>query len=164
LHGRPIFRVHPVNARIRIGERFHAHSRSQGNAIGVFQPVIISAWAPGAQIEIADDVGMSGCSVTAEQHITIGKRVTIGAGVLIMDTDAHPLDPEQRFRGVPARTAPVVIEEDVFVGARAIILKGVRLGKGAVVAAGAVVTKDVPCYTIVGGNPARQIGTIPTAN
>ncbi len=84
----------------------------------------------------------------------------IGAGALILDSDAHPLDPEQRRKGGPARTAPITIEDDAFIGARAIVLKGVRIGQGAVVAAGAVVAKDVAPRTIVGGNPARPIGTV----
>ena len=54
---------------------------------------------------------------------------------------------------------PVFIEDDVFIGARAMVLKGVRIGKGAVVGAGAVVTKDVPPNAIVAGNPARVVGT-----
>jgi len=112
-------------------------------------------------VNIGDDVAMSGCSITAEERITVGNRVMIGAGALILDSDAHPLDPQERFKGGRGRTAPILIEDDVFVGARAIVLKGVRIGKGAVVAAGAVVVKDVPAYTIVGGNPARPIGHVP---
>ena len=161
LYGRPRFRVRGANARIRIGERLVARSSSRGNSIGVFQPVIITAWGRNAQVNIGDDVAMSGCSITAEERITVGNRVMIGAGALILDSDAHPLDPQERFKGGRGRTAPILIEDDVFVGARAIVLKGVRIGKGAVVAAGAVVVKDVPAYTIVGGNPARPIGHVP---
>lgn len=163
LYGRPRFRVRGANARIRIGERLGARSCSHGNSIGVFQPVIITAWGRNAQVDIGDDVAVSGCSITAEERITIGNRVMVGAGALILDSDAHPLDPQERFKGGCARTAPILIEDDVFVGARAIVLKGVHIGKGAVVAAGAVVVKDVPAYTIVGGNPARPIGYVPVA-
>ena len=161
LYGRPRFRVRGPNSSIRIGERFTARSCSHGNSIGVFQPVIITTWRRNAHVDIGDDVGMSGCSITAEERIAIGHRVMIGAGALILDSDAHPLDPWERFTGILGRTAPVVIADDVFVGARAIILKGVHIAKGAIVAAGAVVTKDVAAYTIVGGNPARPIGHVP---
>jgi len=161
LYGRPRFRVRGANARIKIGERLVARSRSDGNCIGVFQPVIITAWGRNAQVEIGDDAAISGCSITAEERVTIGNRVMIGAGSLILDSDAHPLDPWERFKGGRACTAPIVIEDDVFVGARAIVLKGVHIGKGAVIAAGAVVVKNVPAYTIVGGNPARPIGQVP---
>jgi acetyltransferase-like isoleucine patch superfamily enzyme len=159
LSGRPQFRVQGRGARISIGNRFTARSKSDGNSIGVFQPVIITAWCDNAVIEIGDEVGMSGCSITAEERISIGNRVSIGAGVLIMDTDAHSMVLGERKSGL-GLTAPVIIEDDVFIGARAIILKGVRIGRGSIVGAGAVVVKDVLSLTIVGGNPAKPIGTV----
>jgi acetyltransferase-like isoleucine patch superfamily enzyme len=160
LSGRPLFRVRSRGAKISIGHRFTARSKSDGNAIGVFQPVIITAWGINAIIEMGDDVSISGCSITACERITIGNRVLIGAGAMIIDTDAHPLSPSDRANGVPPRTAPIIIEDDVFIGARAVILKGVRIGRGAVVGANAVVVKDVHAMTIVGGNPAKQIGMV----
>ena len=160
LHGRPIFRRRGRGAKIIIGKGFSAHSVSGGNAIGVFQPAIISAWGENALVVLGEDVGVSGSSITAEQHIEIGDRVMIGAGSLILDSDAHPLDPVSRRKHARAKTAPIIIGDDVFIGARAIILKGVKIGRGAVVAAGSVVTKDVAAGLIVGGNPARQIGTV----
>jgi len=160
LSGRPLFRVRGRGAKIRIGTGFSALSRSTYNAIGVSQPVIITAYRDNSVVEIGDDVGMSGCSITAEERIQIGSRVNIGAGVLIMDTDAHPLSPTGRQNNIPARTASVIIEDDVFIGARAIILKGVHIGSGAIIGAGSVVVKDVASMTIVGGNPARPIGMV----
>ena len=161
LSGRPCFRIRGPGTRIIIGKRFSARSNSTGNAIGVFQPVMITAWGKDARVEIGDDVRISGCSITAEQHIKIGNRVMIGSGVLIMDTDAHPLAPNARQKNEAPKTAPVFIEDDVFIGTRAIILKGVRIGSGAVIAAGAVVTKDVPKGCIVIGNPSIIIGKVP---
>jgi acetyltransferase-like isoleucine patch superfamily enzyme len=146
--------------KIKIGERFAAHSRSKGNSIGVFQPVIVTAWGRLAEVIIGDDVGLSGCSITAENRIRIGSRVLVGAGVLIIDTDAHPLSPEERKENLPASTSSIEIGDDVFIGARAIILKGVRIGNGAVIGAGAVVAKDVPERTIVVGNPAKVVGNV----
>jgi acetyltransferase-like isoleucine patch superfamily enzyme/glycosyltransferase involved in cell wall biosynthesis len=146
--------------KIKIGERFTAHSRSKGNSIGVFQPVIITAWGRLAEITIGDDVGLSGCSITAANRIRIGCRVLVGAGVLIIDTDAHPLSPEDRIANLPATTVPIEIGDDVFIGARAIILKGVTIGNGAVIGAGAVVVQDVPERAIVVGNPAKVVGTV----
>jgi acetyltransferase-like isoleucine patch superfamily enzyme len=159
LKGFPKFRARN-GGRIRIGKRFAAHSRSKGNSIGVFQPVIITAWGRLAEVIIGDDVGLSGCSITAENSIKIGSRVLVGAGVLIIDTDAHPLSPEERLANIPASTAPIEIGDDVFIGARAIILKGVTIGNGAVIGAGAVVVKDVSERTIVVGNPARVVGKV----
>ena len=72
---------------------------------------------------------------------------------LVMDTDFHAIGDHTQ----PGRACPVVIEDDVWLAARVVVLKGVTIGRGAVVAAGAVVTKDVPPYTLVGGVPAKFI-------
>jgi acetyltransferase-like isoleucine patch superfamily enzyme len=157
LHGWAYFRK-PPGARIEIGRRFEALSTSRNNAIGVFQPVMLTALGKDTLISIGDDVGMSGCSITAMNKISIGNRVMIGSGVLIMDTDAHPLDAAARQRGEIAQGRPIQIDDDVFIGARAIVLKGVHIHRGAVIGAGAVVTRDVPEFAIVAGNPARVVG------
>ena len=93
------------------------------------------------------------CCLDARGGLWIGSDVSISPGVTIL-TAEHPPDDEQ-FR---VETKPVRIEDHVFIGMRAIILPGVTLGAGAMVAAGAVVTRDVPALTIVGGVPARPIG------
>lgn len=142
-------------ASIAIGRRFEACSSPKWNSIGVFQKVMLKANTHEARIEIGDDVGLSGCAIAASKSIKIGNRVLVGSGALITDSDAHALETEARAHGEPGASAPVVIEDDVFIGARAIILKGVTLGRACVVGAGAVVTKDVPAETIVVGNPAK---------
>src|SRR5579862_608737 len=159
LSGRPVFRQQG-GGRVVIGERFSARSKSEGNSIGVFQPVILTAWGPESVVEIGDDVGISGCSITAFQRVTIGNRVLVGAGALIIDSDAHPLHPRDRLRGGSVANSPIQIADDVFIGARAIILKGVRIGQGAVIGAGAVVTSDVAAFTIAAGNPARVVAEV----
>lgn len=126
----------------------------------MFQPVIVTAWGSGSVVQIGDDVGMSGCSVTAMKSVRIGDRVLIGAGALIVDNDAHPLHPADRKRGALTPMRPIDIADDVFIGARAIILKGVSIGQGAVIGAGAVVTCDVPPYMIAAGNPARVVAEV----
>ena len=143
-----------------IGERFSARSKSEGNSIGVFQPVILTAWGPGSVVQIGDDVGISGCSITAMQRVVIGNRVLVGAGALIVDSDAHPLHPADRIRGGASAKSPVEIADDAFIGARAIILKGVHIGQGAVIGAGAVVTSDVPDFMVAAGNPARVVAKV----
>lgn len=85
--------------------------------------------------------------------IHIGSHVDIASDVMIYNSE-HDINSED-FHAV---TAPVEIGDYVFIGPRAIILPGVKIGKGAVVAAGAVVTKDVPDFVIVGGVPAEVIG------
>lgn len=93
--------------------------------------------------------------LNASGGITIGDRVTIGHHVMII-TDTHRMDDPFR-RGGERISAPVVIEDGVWVGARVTILPGVTVGAGSVVAAGALVTHDVPPHTLVGGVPARPI-------
>jgi acetyltransferase-like isoleucine patch superfamily enzyme len=84
------------------------------------------------------------------ESIRVGADCAISWDVCITDTDSHSLD------GRP-RSAPVVIGDRVWIGARATILKGVTVGDGAVIAASSVVTRDVPAGALVGGNPARVI-------
>lgn len=104
-----------------------------------------------------------GSRVRGETSITIGDFVYVAEQVDILDTDSHSLDWRERraeseggSRGV-VETAPVIIEDDVWIGAKATVLKGVRIGRGAVVGAGAVVTGDVAPFTLVGGVPARKL-------
>jgi len=119
-----------------------------------------------ATIEIADRTHIGGGSLlAAAQSIRIGADVLIAFDALIMDHNSHSLVFAQRKSDVRewlqgrkdwshVSIAPVTIENKAWIGARAIILKGVTVSEGAVVAAGSVVTKDVPPWTIVGGNPA----------
>ncbi|MCS7070899.1 MAG: hypothetical protein NZM00_05290 [Anaerolinea sp.] len=82
----------------------------------------------------------------------------MGANSIITDTDFHPLTADaRRIDPTQGRTAPVIVEDEVFIGMQAIILKGVRLGRGCVIGAGSVVTQDVPPGMIAAGNPARVI-------
>ncbi len=155
-HGFPVV-VRASGAQLHIGRRWKAVSRITANSMGVNQPVYLHL-GRNAVVEIGDDVGMSGCTITAKERISIGDRVLLGTGVIITDNDAHPIHPDKRNDYSCVRKAPVRIGDDVFVGARAMILKGVTIGEGAVVGAAAVVTRSVPAYAIVAGNPARVIG------
>lgn len=89
----------------------------------------------------------------ARNGITIGTNVSLSMGVWIWTMEHDPQDPYYGAKG-----GPVVIEDYAWISCRVVILPGVTIGKGAVVAAGAVVTKDVPEYSIVGGVPAKVIG------
>lgn len=102
----------------------------------------------------------SRCGFSAAREILIGADCLIGAHVRIQDNDGHSLDPELRKAGCPVAVEdvrPVVVEDGAWIAAGAIILKGVRVGRDAVVGAGAVVTTDVPPRTVVAGNPARIV-------
>jgi galactoside O-acetyltransferase len=126
-----------------------------------------------SSLRIADNVFINnGCILDCVQAITIDEDVQISYFCLLMDSNNHSTRysvrkddlrrwREHRFDWSAAKTAPIHICRGAWIGAYAIILKGVRIGVGAVVGAGAVVTKDVPDYTIVAGNPARVVATIP---
>ena len=156
LYGRPKI-VKRRGSTIQIGSRFTACSQPEHNSIGVCQKVFIRTCTHEAKIVIGDNVGMSGCTVSAHKSIVIGDNVLIGSGALITDSDAHSMDVAERRKGAGGASEPVEIGKDVFIGARAIILKGVTIGSGAVVGAGAVVSKNVPPMTVVAGNPARVV-------
>ncbi|MBI2427228.1 MAG: acyltransferase [Ignavibacteriales bacterium] len=89
--------------------------------------------------------------IVAETSIVIGKNCRIAWDVVIMDSDLHPIP------GKVMEIKPVVLEDDVWIGCRSIILKGVHIGSGAIIGAGSVVTKDVPANAIIGGVPAQVI-------
>ena len=116
------------------------------------------------EITIGDDVFIGhGCTLSAARRIRIGARCLVSAGVRIHDNDGHPLDPERRRAGrpiAPEDAAPVELGANVWIGACAIILKGVTVGENSVVGAGAVVAQDVPPNTVVAGNPARAVRSL----
>lgn len=94
--------------------------------------------------------------IVSEDRVSIGRDCKISWDVIIMDTDQHPLN-----SSVPVKL-PVTIEDKVWIGCRCTVLKGVTIGEGAIIAAGSVVTKDVPAYSIYGGVPARHLGDVTT--
>lgn len=94
--------------------------------------------------------------VIACQSVSIGRRCLIGDAVLIFDSDFHHLSAAGRHT-LPGAVAPVVLEDNVFVGSRAIILKGVTIGKDSVIGAGSVVISSIPPGVIAAGNPAKVI-------
>lgn len=142
-----------------IGKGFKCINKLMSNSIGLFQPCFFNISTKGAKLIIGDNVGITGSTINATKEIIIGNYVTIGSGCLITDTDSHSLDEKERRENnySNCKSMPIHIGDDVFIGARSIILKGVTIGNGAVVGAGAVVTKDVPPYAVVGGNPAKVI-------
>src|SRR5215471_16928601 len=123
-----------------------------------------------AIVEIGDDSWIANASLACSVRIVIGKRVFIACGVTIADSDFHPLTPGARLLDSVAvspggdrsrrpliEARPIEIEDDVWIGYNATILKGVRISAGAVIAPGAVVTANVPAGRTVAGNPARIV-------
>ena len=103
---------------------------------------------------------MSNTVIVATRLVEIGNNVMIGGGATIVDCDFHSMDYNHWFSGKDEEnmvSRPVIIGNNVFIGTNATILKGVSIGDGAVIGAGAVVTRNIPKNEIWGGNPARFI-------
>jgi len=135
--GRP--RIDATN--LVIGDHFQVWS--------AHRQTLITGWG---RITIGDRVFInSGAIVFSVLEVTIGNDVALANEAYLMDTDSHGLE------GRPVKEAPVRIGDGSWIGARAVILPGVTIGRRCVVAAGAVVSRDVPDDTLVAGNPARVV-------
>lgn len=95
------------------------------------------------------------CEIYCSNRISIGKNCRFAPGVIIRDSDAHKFTYEEH--NLESKTTPIYIEDDVWLGQQSMILKGVRIGKGSVVSARAVVTRDIPEHSLVAGVPAKVI-------
>ncbi|WP_129600022.1 2,3,4,5-tetrahydropyridine-2,6-dicarboxylate N-acetyltransferase [Anaerophilus nitritogenes] len=134
----PILDIKNIDARIEPGAIIRDRVQIGKNAVVMM----------GAVINIGSEIGegtMIDMNAVLGARATVGKNVHVGAGAVL----AGVLEP-------PSAT-PVIIEDDVMIGANAVILEGVIVGKGAVVAAGSIVTKDVPSECVVAGSPAKII-------
>ena len=146
-------------ALIRLADGVKISGAALQNPICGGARMVLAAIEPNAEIIIGNETGLSCCTIYSTKSIKIGNWVNIGAGSKIYDTDFHPVDALARRNSNKRfiQSQPVVIEDDVWIGAHVIILKGVHIGRGSIVACGAVVTHDVPAGAIVGGVPARFI-------
>lgn len=158
--GMPIIQRHR-GSKITMGKRVTLRSTSRSNPLAPNHPVVLSTRSRDAVLIIGDDCGLTGTTIVADERVEIGCRVLFGANVTLADTDFHPLSPERRRVDInDGRHKPIRIEDDVFIGMNALILKGVTIGGGAVVGAGSVVRADVPPRAIVAGNPAVVVGKV----
>jgi acetyltransferase-like isoleucine patch superfamily enzyme len=125
---------------------------------------------PSGLVDVGNDSVLVGPVFMCAAQISIGQRVVISYNVTIADADFHPVDPEERMRDAIANspagdrsrrpayvTRPVRIEDDVWIGIGAIVLKGVTIGRGARIGAGSVVTRDVAAGSVIAGNPAAVV-------
>ena len=109
------------------------------------------------------DIGFM-VQIRSAQKVVIGKNCMIAGYVIISDNDGHPIEINRRRnhdKVTPEETAPVIIEDDVWIGEHSIIMKGVTIGKGSIITAGSVVTKSIPPMKIVMGNPGRVAMWVP---
>ena len=157
LYGVPIVQRHRQSV-LEIGAGCSLRSATRANPLGANHAVILCTWQAGAVLRIGEGFAMTGGSLCAAESVMIGDGVLVGANCTIIDSDFHPSDAAERRADPKAgKTAAVVIEDGVFIGMNSLVLKGVHLGKGSTVAAGSVVTRDVPAGALAGGNPARVI-------
>jgi acetyltransferase-like isoleucine patch superfamily enzyme len=155
--------------------RYDRISRTRGCTLAVGQDCIVNARISfdreGATVIVGDRCYIGTSHLVCAERIILGDDVVISWGVTIVDHNSHAIAWEERrtdvldwARGTKnwanVKTAQVTLGDRTWVGFNAIILKGVTIGEGAIVAAGAVVTKDVPPNSIVAGNPARVIRTL----
>lgn len=148
-------------SQMEFGDHLQLRSTLISNPLGPNHPVILCTWQAGARLVVGSHFGMTGGTICCADSITIGDHVTVGANTTIVDTDFHPLDPvDRKMHPAEAKTAPIVIEDGVFIGMNCLILKGVTIGKGSVIGAGSVVTKSIPPGVVAAGNPARVIRTL----
>lgn len=147
-------------ARISIGDNFYF---SSGDAVNPMTSNLQGAVyvEPGAELTIGNNVGMSSTRIWVHDSVAVGDNEKIGACVLITDTDAHPMDyMARRTSNEGTKSAPIVIEDDVWVGAHSIILKGVTIGARSIIGAGSVVTKSIPADCVAAGNPCKVLKSL----
>jgi acetyltransferase-like isoleucine patch superfamily enzyme len=149
---------------ISIGDNCRINSGNKYNPIGFDNYCNIIAEKTG-EIIIGNYFGMSNSTLYSRKSIRIGNNVLIGNGTKIYDTDFHSLN--YKFRGTiedkkNTENKSIIIEDNVFIGAGCIILKGIHIGRNSIIGAGSVVTKDIPTNEIWAGNPAKFIKKIPS--
>ncbi len=159
--GKPYFHV-SKDSKIILEEGVTLNSSAKENPSGIVHPCRLTTMCSGAEIIIGEGSGLSGATICSSKSVFIGKYVGLGANVSIFDTDFHSINPWLRRFENDSNTLSkrVVVDDYVWLGANSIVLKGVHIGKGAVIGAGSVVTKDVPPLTVFAGNPARYIKDI----
>ena len=131
------------NSRMEVHGHFDMY---EGAAIVIYD---------GGHLEVGNNSYMNMSLIQCANHITIGDNCAIAADVLIQDTDFHPIINEDGKENPISK--PIHIGNHVWICTKSIILNGVNIGDGAIVAAGAVVTKDVPTGCVVAGNPAKVV-------
>lgn len=155
-HGRCLLAVSP-HSQVSIGKNVVINS---GNH--TVSPSLSKISVGGGSLCIGQNTGISSTVIICKERITIGENVNIGAGCLILDSNMHSTDWHVRSdrkndKPEKAAKAPVTIEDNVFIGARSIVNKGVTIGRCSMIAAGSVVVKDIPANCIAGGNPCKVI-------
>ena len=162
VYGRP--GVFLRGGRITIGDNVTLRSTARGYQGAMYGPVQLIANRQGAEIIIGEGSRLNGCCVAAWKRVAIGKYCLIAANTSIIDANGHSSADEDCFNRHCTQDDPkeIVIDDYVWIGLNCIITKGVHIGKASIIAAGSIVTKDVPAFSVVGGSPAKLIHKIKT--
>lgn len=169
--------------RVKLGQRSRVRwgrlGATGGGSVAVGDDSIIHAKvsfdSAGGKVTIGDRCYIGHSDIVCHTAVSLGNDVVISWGVTIVDHNSHSIDWQFRKGDIldwaagrkdwsNVRISPVKIEDRVWIGFNAIILKGLTIGEGAVVAAGSVVSKDVAPYTVVAGNPARVVRELERAH
>lgn len=162
--GRIVFQGKPIidiadGASITIKRDVTLNSTNKGYHINLHSPVKLFADRCGAEIIIGENTRIHGTCIHAYNKISIGKNCLIAANTQIFDGSGHDIsfpDVENRIY-TKGNAKPIIIEDHVWIGANCIILPGVTIGNGSIIAAGSVVYNDIPPMVVAGGNPAKVI-------
>lgn len=161
IEGRLIIRGLPIidirkESKLYIGDTVTLNSSNNDYNINLHSPVKLFANRPGAEIRIGDKTRIHGTCIHAFESIVIGKGCLIAANCQIIDGNGHDIsfpDVENRIN-TKGTSNPVIIEDNVWIGANSFVLPGVTIGRGSIISANSVVVKDIPSMVIAGGNPA----------
>lgn len=145
---------------ISLGNNVKIYSKWNKNPVGGGTGKTVLQTIGSGSISIGDNTGLSHVTIVSRVNVEVGSNVLLGGGVQLYDTDFHPINCTEREDSSKIKSLPIHVEDNVFIGANTIVLKGVTIGNGAVIGAGSVVTKNVPCREIWGGNPAKFIKKI----
>lgn len=141
---------------IVIGKNLHAVSSRRRSFLTLFSPCHLTIIGDG-HIVLGEHVDLNGTTISARSRISIGDNTMIGPNTIIVDHDGHVAWPPIERWTNHGPVADVVIENDVWIGMNCLILKGVKIGSGSIIAAGSVVISDVDPASLYAGNPARKI-------
>lgn len=150
------------NASIILGDNVTLNSSNYGYHINMHSPVKLMADRENSTITIGNNTRIHGTCIHAFKRVTIGNNCLIAANTQIFDGNGHSTcneKPEERINTF-GDSSEIIIADNVWIGANCIILPGVKIGEGSIIAAGSVVVKEIPPFCIAGGNPAVFIKSL----
>jgi len=151
---------------IQIDDNVLINSDNYGYHINMFKECKIMADEEKAIIKIGKNSRIHGTCIHAKKRIIIGKNCLIAANTNIIDSNGHELSMDKPYNRINTydKGETIIIEDNVWIGANCVILKGVKIGQGSVITANSVVIKNIPANSLAGGNPAKVIKNYNYAN